>query len=98
MLEHRRWKSLDGADLGWLRSKHHFRVDAGATAHKALGSLIVWNDDEIAVDGGFPMHGHRDMEIITYVRQGVLGYRTDPQLQGLDPGPFHAIAIRYRGN
>jgi redox-sensitive bicupin YhaK (pirin superfamily) len=76
MLTHRRWESLDRADLGWLRAKHHFVVSAdGNPAHAALGPLIVWNDDEIAVGGGFPMHGHRDMEIITYVRQGLLGHR-----------------------
>lgn len=76
MLQHRRWESLDGAKVSWLRAKHHFQVDrAGNPAHHALGSLVVWNDDEIAVDGGFPMHGHRDMEIITYVRQGTLGHR-----------------------
>ena len=76
MLAHRRWESLDRADFGWLRAKHHFQVDAsGNSAHQALGSLIVWNDDEIAVGGGFPLHGHRDTEIITYVRQGVLGHR-----------------------
>jgi quercetin 2,3-dioxygenase len=76
MLAHRRWESLDRADFGWLRAKHHFQVDAsGDPAHQALGSLIVWNDDEIAVGGGFPPHAHRDIEIITYVRQGVLGHR-----------------------
>jgi quercetin 2,3-dioxygenase len=76
MLAHRRWESLDRADLGWLRAKYHFQVDAsGNPAHQALGSLIVWNDDEIAVGGGFPLHGHRDVEIVTYVRQGVLGHR-----------------------
>jgi hypothetical protein len=76
MLEHRRWESLDRADLGWLRARHHFQVNgAGNAAHQALGSLVVWNDDEIAVGSGFPLHGHRDMEIITYVRQGVLGHR-----------------------
>ena len=76
MLEHRRWESLDGADLGWLRARYHFQVNgAGRAEHHALGSLVVWNDDEIAVGGGFPMHGHRDVEIITYVRQGVLGHR-----------------------
>jgi len=76
MLTHRRWESLDRADLDWLRAKHHFVVSAdGNPAHAALGPLIVWNDDEIAVGGGFPMHGHRDMEIITYVRQGLLGHR-----------------------
>lgn len=76
MLEHRRWALLDGADYGWLRAKYHFAVSAqGNAAHRALGPLIVWNDDEIAVGRGFAMHGHRDMEIVTYVRQGVLGHR-----------------------
>ena len=76
MLIHRRWESLDRADLGWLRAKHHFAVSAdGNPAHGALGPLIVWNDDEIAIGSGFPMHGHRDMEIVTYVRQGLLGHR-----------------------
>ena len=75
MLAHRRWESLDRADHGWLRAKYHFQVNAaGNPAHQALGSLIVWNDDGIAVDSGFPLHGHRDVEIITYVRQGVLGH------------------------
>ena len=76
MLSHRRWESLDRANLDWLRARYHFSVDAaGNPAHQALGPLIVWNDDEIAVGGGFPLHGHRDMEIVTYVRQGVLGHR-----------------------
>ena len=76
MLTHRRWESLDAADYGWLRAKYHFRVTpSGNAAHQALGALIVWNDDEIAVDSGFPFHGHRDVEIVTYVRQGVLGHR-----------------------
>ena len=76
MLTHRSWDSLDKTDLDWLRARFHFAVSAdGNPAHAALGPLIVWNDDEIAVGGGFPMHAHRDMEIITYVRQGVLGHR-----------------------
>ncbi|MFM0643828.1 pirin family protein [Paraburkholderia bryophila] len=76
MLIHRRWQSLDRADHGWLRAKHHFAVSAdGNAAHAPLGPLVVWNDDEIAAGSGFPMHGHRDMEIISYVRQGVLGHR-----------------------
>jgi hypothetical protein len=76
MLEHRRWESLDRADLGWLRARHHFQVNGtGSAVHQALGSLVVWNDDEIAVGGGFSLHEHRNIEIITYVRQGVLGHR-----------------------
>ncbi|WP_179404355.1 pirin family protein [Burkholderia guangdongensis] len=76
MLTHRRWRSLDTADHGWLRAKYHFAVSPdGNLAHAPLGPLIVWNDDEIAAGSGFPMHGHRDIEIVTYVRQGVLGHR-----------------------
>ena len=76
MLAHRCWESLDAADLGWLRAKYHFQINAaGNPEHQALGSLIVWNDDEIAVGSGFPLHGHREVEIITYVRQGVLWHR-----------------------
>jgi redox-sensitive bicupin YhaK (pirin superfamily) len=72
MLSHHRWESLDRASRDWLNARYHFSV---SPAHQALGSLIVWNDDEIAVGGGFPLHGHRDIEIVTYVRQGVLGHR-----------------------
>jgi len=76
MLAHRRWDSLDRSNRDWLRARFHFSVDAtGNSAHQALGALIVWNDDEIAVGGGFPPHGHRDVEIVTYVRQGLLGHR-----------------------
>ncbi|WP_027818637.1 pirin family protein [Paraburkholderia bannensis] len=83
MLAHRRWASLDAADHGWLRAKYHFAVSAGGNpAHAALGALIVWNDDEIAVGGGFPFHGHQNMEIVTYVREGVLGHRDTTGSEG----------------
>jgi quercetin 2,3-dioxygenase len=73
MLQLRKLESLDGADFGWLRAKHHFAVSPdGNAAHAALGSLMVWNDDEIAPRTGFPLHGHRNTEIVTYVREGVL--------------------------
>jgi redox-sensitive bicupin YhaK (pirin superfamily) len=40
-----------------------------------FGPLRVWNDDTIRPDGGFPPHGHRDMEIITYVRTGAITHQ-----------------------
>ncbi len=39
------------------------------------GSLLVWNDDEIAPQSGFPPHPHSDMEIITYVREGAITHQ-----------------------
>jgi redox-sensitive bicupin YhaK (pirin superfamily) len=78
MISHRPWASLEKADLGWLRAGYHFPFGPnGNAAHAAIGPLIVWNDDEIAVGGGFPLHGHRDMEILTYVRQGAVGHKDD---------------------
>ena len=74
MLQLRTWQSLSGADHGWLKTKHHFAVD-GRAIHGPLGCLVVWNDDEIAPGTGFPMHGHKDMEIITYVRTGAVAHK-----------------------
>jgi redox-sensitive bicupin YhaK (pirin superfamily) len=83
LISHRRWNSLDRADLDWLHAKYHFRVNAqGNPSHGPLGCLIVWNDDEIAAGGGFPLHRHSDMEIVTYVREGVLGHRDTLGSQG----------------
>ena len=76
MLQPRLWAELGGWDFGWLKAKHHFAfADHGKPSHTALGSLIVWNDDEIAPGTGFPLHGHANVEIITYVRQGSVAHR-----------------------
>src|SRR6202011_5055126 len=73
MLQLRALDTLGGANRDWLKARHHFAVDSqGNPAHARLGNLMVWNDDEIAPHSGFPMHAHRDMEIVTYVREGVL--------------------------
>ena len=78
MLQLRPRNLLDGADLGWLKARHHFAVSAdGNPAHGPLGSLVVWNDDEVAPGTGFGLHGHRDMEIITYVREGSVAHEDD---------------------
>jgi Pirin-related protein len=73
MIDHRPFASLGHADHGWLDARHHFSF---ANYHDpdrmGWGALRVWNDDEIAAGNGFPAHPHRDMEIITYVRQGAI--------------------------
>ena len=52
MIEHRPSAQLGGGDLGWLKALHHFAIGAhGNPAHKPIGSLYVWNDDEIAPGG-----------------------------------------------
>jgi redox-sensitive bicupin YhaK (pirin superfamily) len=76
MLQIRPSSTLDGGDFGWLRAKHHFAVSPdGNPANKPLGALVVWNDDEIAPGKGFGLHGHANMEIISYVRDGVVTHR-----------------------
>jgi quercetin 2,3-dioxygenase len=76
MFQLRPWKSLSGGSYGWLTAKHHFAVDArNASLHGPLGCLVVWNDDEIAPGTGFPMHGHENMEIITYVRSAAVAHK-----------------------
>lgn len=78
VLQRRSWAELGGGDFGWLKAKHHFAIAGrGLPEHRRLGSLIVWNDDEIAPGSGFPLHRHENVEIITYVRQGVVAHEDD---------------------
>jgi redox-sensitive bicupin YhaK (pirin superfamily) len=73
MIELRPLAALGGENLGWLDTKHHFSF-ANYHDPKRMhwGNLRVWNDDAIAPGTGFPPHPHRDMEIITYVREGAI--------------------------
>ncbi len=76
MIEHRPFASLGGADHGWLKARHHFSfADYRDPRRMGWGALRVWNDDEIASQSGFPPHPHRDMEIITYVREGAITHQ-----------------------
>lgn len=73
MLELRPFDSLGRFENGWLSSRFHFSfAEYFDPERMGFGPLRVWNDDRIAPAGGFPMHGHRDMEIITYVRSGTV--------------------------
>lgn len=76
MFEHRARTTLGGGDYGWLKALHHFAIgDHGNPIHKPIGNLYVWNDDEIAPGSGFPPHTHANVEIITYVREGIISHR-----------------------
>lgn len=73
MIEHRPLATLDGGDHGWLQARHHFAfAGVGKPEHTPIRALKVWNDDSIAPHSGFPLHPHKNIEIVTFVREGAI--------------------------
>lgn len=75
MLDHRPFSHLGTFRNDWLNAHYHFSFsDYHDSQRMGLGALRVWNDDAIEPHSGFPPHGHRDMEIVTYVRSGAVSH------------------------
>jgi hypothetical protein len=68
-------QKMGSSDLGWLKSKFHFSfADYYNPENLGFGVLRVLNDDLVKPQTGFDTHGHRDMEIISYVIDGELSH------------------------
>ncbi|WP_151635955.1 pirin family protein [Noviherbaspirillum aerium] len=76
MLEIRKSTDRGAASFGWLNSRHSFSFgDYFDPRHVGFGPLLVINEDRVQPSRGFGTHGHRNMEIISYVLDGALEHK-----------------------
>ena len=83
MLQIRKSEDCGIANHGWLHSHHTFSFGHYQDPqHAGFGPLLVINEDRVQPAQGFGTHGHRDMEIISYVLDGALAHRDSQSVRG----------------
>ncbi|MEN0038576.1 MAG: pirin family protein [Cellvibrio sp.] len=94
MISIRQSKQRGSANFGWLDSKHTFSFgNYYDEQHMGFSALRVINDDRVAADSGFATHGHRDMEIISYVLDGEIAHKdSEGNVATLPPGEFQLMS------
>ncbi|MFO1389251.1 pirin family protein [Cellvibrio sp.] len=94
MISIRRSNQRGAADFGWLKSQHTFSFgNYYDEQHMGFSALRVINDDHVAPDAGFQTHGHRDMEIISYVLKGEIAHKdSEGNVATLPPGEFQLMS------
>jgi redox-sensitive bicupin YhaK (pirin superfamily) len=76
MIKVNHYETLGRGDFGWLQARYHFSFSRYFNpARMGFGKLRVINDDRVKAGAGFDTHGHKDMEIVTFVRRGAITHR-----------------------
>ena len=94
MIEIRHSEERGPADHGWLQSRHTFSF-AGYYDQRYMGvsALRVINDDKVVPGAGFDTHSHQDMEIISYVKHGVIEHKDSMgNVERLPAGEFQLMS------